>query len=255
MKKIAASWNFHDIDFILMATSDMDNATYAKKHINLYTGEIPPLLKKHLDLFPWQRLVDAGCGDGAVLYALRDKGYLKGREVFAFDSSSDRVAIASKIDGRIRCFTDDACAIKNIAPDSVDFIITGQVIEHVDSDDRMIRELKAILRKGGILYLSTVFKKWYGWYFYRNMGRWTLDPTHVREYRNDAELLEIMRRYGLEVLESRKSPIRFPLMHRFLRCINAPRHIAAKEWAAYLRWLSVPVPGYFLWELVCKKTD
>ena len=51
--------------------------------------------------------------------------------------------------------------------------------------------------RAGSLYLTTVFKGWYAWYFYRCEGRWTVDPTHLREYRSDAELLPRVASQGL----------------------------------------------------------
>ena len=44
-------------------------------------------------------------------------------------------------------------------------VIANQIIEHLKDDELLIREIKRITKEEGIVYISTVFKKWYGWYF------------------------------------------------------------------------------------------
>ncbi len=99
---------------------------------------------------------------------------------------------------------ENACDMSSIGDGLVDVLITTQVIEHVPDDARMIQEISRVLREGGIFYLNTVFKKWYGWYYHRHDGKWVIESSHVREYTRDSQLLEILEANKLEVLESRK---------------------------------------------------
>src|SRR5207248_2495402 len=84
-------------------------------------------------------------------------------------------------------------------------------------DGMRISEIARVLAPGGTAYVTTVHKKWYGWYFYRCNGRWVIDPTHLREYRNDAELLRERAPAGLQVAENRKTQLFFPVADFFLR--------------------------------------
>ena len=109
-------------------------------------------------------------------------------------------------------------------------------------------------KSGSIIYLSTVFKKWYGWYFYRNNGKWVLDPTHLREYKKDAELFDFVDKNTFEILESRKKLIFFPLMDFFMKRLNIKnREIYNNKFLELIRKIKRPVPGYYNWEIVLHK--
>jgi len=127
------------------------------------------------------------------------------------------------------------------------------VIEHVHNDEEMVREIRRVLAPNGIVYLSTVFKKWYGWYFYRCNGKWTLDPTHLREYNHDEQLLDVFERSEFEVLENRKSLDGRPVLDAVLRRIGANRKIYDNRLLRLFRAIRIPIPGYHIWEIVCQK--
>jgi 2-polyprenyl-3-methyl-5-hydroxy-6-metoxy-1,4-benzoquinol methylase len=130
-------------------------------------------------------MADLGCGEGVILNALGSRGLLEGKSVYAVDMTEERVNRANRTYTHIKCLTADVCHTP-IESDSIDLLITTQVIEHVDYDEDLVKEIQRVLAPGGIAYVDTIFKKWYGWYFYRCNGKWTMDPTHVREYGNDA---------------------------------------------------------------------
>ena len=91
-----------------------------------------------------------------------------------------------------------------IKSNSLDFIVSNQVIEYIYNHEKVISEAFRILQKKGIFYISTVFKKWYGWYFYRSNGRWVLDPTHVREYKDTNDLMLIINNIGFKVIKEKR---------------------------------------------------
>lgn len=62
--------------------------------------------------------------------------------------------------------------LKNLPDNHFDFIVTFQVIEHIENDDFFIREAHRVLKPGGKLLLTTVNKKY----------SLTRNPWHVREY-------------------------------------------------------------------------
>lgn len=228
----------------------MNIEDYAKKHIHFQAVEIPQLLVKLLSETTWETYLDLGCGDGSLLYALKLKNHFQDKEVYAIDLSEFRIALVKKIDPKFNCFVGSASNIKNITNNKIDLLVSTQVIEHVPSDEEMIYEIKRVLSENGTVYLSTVFKKWYGWYFYRCNGKWTLDPTHVREYTNDTQLLSIIRNLGFEIKENRKTLFAFPLIDFFLRRFYPNRNAYHNRFLSLLRRIKIPIVGYYNWEII-----
>lgn len=220
--------------------------------IQFFTDDIPSLLSQFLQEADWNTCLDLGCGDGALLSSLNNEGYFNGKSVFAVDLSANRIEAVREINQDFTCIVADVCDTP-IKDSSIDFLISTQVIEHVADDNDMVKEMRRLLSDGGFLYLSTVHKKRYGWYFYRCNGKWTLDPTHLREYTDDSQLLDILRKHDFEVLENKKSLDGRPIMDFLLRRIGAPRRSYDNRFLKSLRALRIPIPGYYCWEIVCKK--
>jgi 2-polyprenyl-3-methyl-5-hydroxy-6-metoxy-1,4-benzoquinol methylase len=227
----------------------MDIEEYSR-HIHFYTDYVPPLLLEYLGRVEWKSFADIGCGDGALLFALDKRGCFRDRKVFAIDLSAKRIELVKKINPEFICQVNSACELESLAENSVDFLVSTQVIEHVPDDRMMVREIGRVLSEGGTVYLSTVFKKWYGWYFYRCNGRWVLDPTHLREYTGQSQLTGLLDREGFAILENRTSLIWFPLIDFFLRRISSDRKFYARPLSALLGKIKIPIPGYYPWELV-----
>lgn len=74
--------------------------------------------------------------------------------------------------------------LKDIPSNSFDYVITFQVIEHIQKDDVFLQEIHRVLKDGGKLIVTTPNKKM----------SITRNPWHVREYTVD-ELKQLMLRY------------------------------------------------------------
>ncbi len=74
--------------------------------------------------------------------------------------------------------------LKGIADNSFDFVVTFQVIEHIEDDHRFVSEIHRVLKKGGKLIVTTPNI---------NMSL-TRNPWHVREYTIE-ELDELLGKY------------------------------------------------------------
>lgn len=231
----------------------MDIEEYAEIAPQYYKYDISPLLKKYLNSTTFLSLLDCGCGDGSLLYSLKKDGYFANRKIFAIDLSSKRIKLIKKIDKHIKAFVDDAERMRSIKTASVDFFVSTQVIEHVD-DRAMVKNINRTVKKNGIVYVSTVFKKWYGWFFYRNNGKWVLDPTHLREYAKDEDLLKIFRFHKFKLLENKKTLQWFPLVHFFIKRLGFKnRYLYQNRLVSLLEQIKVPIFGYYNWEIVFKK--
>lgn len=234
----------------------MELNKYSRKYIHYYSDRIPDIIENIFNERNVRSIADLGSGDGAILYSLSRKGYLDNTEkVIAIDISKERISNVKKISNKILCIIADACDLGMLKNIGFDLIISNQVIEHVPDDTRLVEESYRVLVKGGIFYVSTVFKKWYGWYFYRCNGKWVLDPTHLREYTNENQLLDIVKLYSFEILENKKTLQWFPVTDFVLKRIGMKRYIYNNKIMNFFRNIKIPILGYYNWELLLKKVD
>jgi len=231
----------------------MNIEEYSKLSPHFYINQIPNLLEEYLKNNIWQNYLDCGCGDGSLLYALNLNKFFENKNIFAVDLSENRINLVKKIDPNINAFIDSAEELITIHDEFVDFLVSTQVIEHVD-DKKMIKAIYRVLKKGGIAYISTIYKKWYGWYFYKNNGKWVLDPTHLREYSNDSQLFDLIDLNKFDILENKKILLAFPVVDLFLRLFKIhDRKIHMHKIVSLLKHITIPIPGYYCWEIVIKK--
>lgn len=233
----------------------MDIESYSKIAPQYYNNYISPLLKKYLEECSGMNILDCGCGDGSLLHALNKFGYLDKKNIFAIDMSRSRIELVNKINGDIVATVDSAEELRTINDNSIDFFISTQVIEHVD-DSKMIEQIKKKVKDGGIIYISTVFKKWYGWYFYRNNNKWVIDPTHLREYTSNEELLNLFDKNEFKLLENSKHLQWFPISDFFIKRVSLKnRKLYENLVMRIIRKIKIPILGYYNWELVFKRID
>lgn len=239
----------------------MDFEQYSRTFLHFYTEEIPELVTENLQGKEVD-LVDLGAGDGALLVALKMRGYLeKARKVVAVDLSMERCE-------RLRNYTDfkvvcsDVTVIPELENNSFDFIVCTQVIEHVDQD-KLLQEIKRILRPGGTLYIASLVKKFYGWWYYRTAdGKWAMDPTHLREYASKEEFENVIKAAGFKIEKTILSPLKLSVLEFIIRRIIVPifkpRNINSffvkhPVMDFFRRRINVHPPGYFIIETVAKK--
>ncbi|MGA2227449.1 MAG: class I SAM-dependent methyltransferase [Syntrophobacteraceae bacterium] len=227
---------------------------YARKHRHFWASAyFPPELRFILDTNSFDSLIDIGCGNGALLNRLKTLGYLKNKHVWAVDFSETRLDSVKAIDSSIVAVQDDAQFLEKVPDSHFDLIISSQVIEHVLSDQDMISALSRIARPNALVYLDTVFKKSYGWYFYRNRhGRFVLDPTHEREYTSENSLYQYIRNSGFRIVHSSKEHMRFSPSNYVIRKLGVASDTNSKVFSI-LSKLKIPVPRYFYWKILMVK--
>lgn len=231
----------------------MDIEQYSEIGPQYYGTDLPVLLVEYLNKEAYTSLLDCGCGDGSLLYALENSGYLTNKKVYGVDLSKKRIDLVRKNMSAVSAHVDSVEDLQTIQENGVDFLISTQVIEHVDQT-KMLKAIDKVTQVGATIYLSTVFKKWYGWYFYRNHNKWVLDPTHLREYQNDSELFDFIDMDKFEILENKKTLLYFPLMDFFVKRLHIRnRRLFENRMLQMIRKGKVPVPGYYNWEIVLKK--
>ena len=235
----------------------MQFQSYSEIFLHYLSEEVPEKITHIIDEFKLEqiRVIDIGCGDGAILYGLSKSKFIKKYKVlYAVDLSNYRLDKVAKISNLIKIIEADAASIP-IENNSVDFIISNQLIEHLDNESKFLAECYRILDNDGRLYISTVYKKWYGWYFYKNkFNKWVIDPTHFREYTSDIQLFELIDNNSLSVISSSKTIFWFPVTDFILKRIGFKNDIYIKyKIINLLRKVKVPIFGYYNWEIVCTK--
>lgn len=238
---------------------------YSRKHIHFFDLEVSDLVEKVIKNKNRENfnLIDLGCGDGNLLFSLQKKELLSNAEkIIGVDLSPLRIQnLKENIKGAIGIVS-DVCNVKRLENEIFDVVISSQVIEHVYNDNELLKEIKRLLKSDGVAYISTVIKKWYGFYIYRRDGRFRLDPTHVREYSSKINFLNLLERNELKIINYRIKIITFPLSDLIIRIFikigfidpSAVRNIYIKnKWIKLFRKIIIPIIGYYTIEVLCEK--
>jgi ubiquinone/menaquinone biosynthesis C-methylase UbiE len=163
--------------------------------------------------------MDVGAGDGGQIRSGLDQGLLGAfSRVIAADISEERVARMRSLMPEIEAVVADAQALP-FADDSIDFIYSSQVIEHVPDDAAMAREIRRVLKPGGLAVIGSALRLRGAWYYYRYNGRWVLDPTHVREYESVQQYNGVFEAAGFVVDDYEIEPIRYAMTDLFVRAM------------------------------------
>ncbi len=96
------------------------------------------------------RVLDYGCGSGVIVADLRKRGIEAfGCDVFYEGGDSSKGIDAYLLDeGVIRKMERHVVPFES---NSFDFVVTNQVMEHVDSLDRVLEEIHRVLKPGGLV--------------------------------------------------------------------------------------------------------
>jgi ubiquinone/menaquinone biosynthesis C-methylase UbiE len=232
--------------------SGADYETYSVKHPHLHAADaypkaLIPLMQGRTGTF-----LDVGAGFGSALRALMRHGHLaQFSTVIASDIAQVHIdSMKGEMPG-IEVLAADALALP-IPSESIDVYFSDQVIEHVPSDRQMAAEAYRVLKPGGVAFVGSVLKGKYSWYFYRSNGKWTIDPTHVREYRSVEEYRSVFEDAGFRCLTIDRHPVTFPLHNVALvvlvwcKVLSAQRalRISASPAVQAIGRIRIPVPGY-----------
>ena len=134
-------------------------------------------------------LIDLGCGDGIFLRAINNE--FKNISAVGVDISPRRINSLENDLPKFKFYCRDATNTK--IKKKFDLVHSSQVIEHVPSDEQMVIEMFRLVNPNGILFCSSVIKKPWAIYKYRCNGKFALDPTHVREYKDSKEFLDLFK--------------------------------------------------------------
>jgi 2-polyprenyl-3-methyl-5-hydroxy-6-metoxy-1,4-benzoquinol methylase len=144
---------------------------------------------------PGAKVLDVGCGSGALLARMRAVGW----DVEGVDFDPQAVEVARARGLTVHC----GDLIRQEYPDAhFDVVHLGHVIEHVHDPLGLVRECRRILQPGGRLVLLTPNAGGWG---HRHFDRdwYALDPPRHLHLFRVANLVEVVRRAGFVRVEAR----------------------------------------------------
>ena len=113
-------------------------------------------------------VLEIGSGEGYGLKMIYDKC----SNVYAIDKSRYSISSLSKKIPNVTVIKNKVPPIKDIKDNSLDFVIAFQVIEHIKKDSFFLKEIHRVLKKDGILFLTTPNSE-------KTLVR---NPWHYKEY-------------------------------------------------------------------------
>jgi len=163
---------------------------YAEKFIQpIGNSRVPEYIRKIINEERISSIIDLGCGDGILIYELKRE--FPKIKITGIDISPRRIKGLKKRFPKEKFYCRDVCNTK--IKDKFNMVHCSQVIEHVENDRELISEMKKLLKKNGILVVSSVIKRSFAIYKYWNKGKFVLDPSHEREYKNQKEFLNLFK--------------------------------------------------------------
>jgi len=164
------------------------------------------------------RVLDSGCGDGAVTAEIA-----KRLEVTGIDVSEKNLKVAKK--AGLRTVMHDLAKKLPFKAEEFDTAISNQVLEHVYDTDFYLGEIYRVLKKGGVLLITTPnavsltdrFRVMFGKLpitcevsLRYKMGTKEPPNGHIRPY-TFPELEYQLRRIGFKIAEERTTNFPFPV--------------------------------------------
>jgi len=123
-------------------------------------------------------VLEVGSGEGYGILTLASKS----EKYIAIDKFGTTITEELKKENDIEFMKMNVPPLNGIADNSVDFVVSFQVIEHIQNDEKFVEEIFRVLKKGGKMILTTPN-------ILMSLSR---NPWHIREY-TPFEMKEILK--------------------------------------------------------------
>ncbi len=125
-------------------------------------------------------MLEVGCGVGKGLELFAEKC----QHYTALDKNTNLINFLAKKYPKYRFIDTFVPPFEGVINESVDVVITQQVIEHIEDDNMFLKEIARVLKKDGVAVITTPNK---------NLSL-TRNPWHVREY-TPAEMKTLLQKH------------------------------------------------------------
>ena len=235
---------------------------YARESVHFLDIEVPELLHA-CSRTAWSNMrlvLDLGCGDGRLLFALERCGLLKDFNVIAgLDLSLLRIRRLRRVVRRAWGVVADGRRT-SFRSHMFDLILCSQVIEHIAEEQDLLAEIRRLLKPEGLLYMSSVIKRPRALWIYCRKGAVRLDPTHIREYRSEEEFLATVRKPGFKILNVIVKPVKYSILNVGLRLLSKMKILRIDsefylrhESLQQMRKVRIKPFGYFIVEILAMR--
>ena len=99
------------------------------------------------------RILDAGCGNGAISGRLADLGH----QVVGIDASEDGIRLARQAHRNVHFEVASVYEDLTSLVGEIDLVVSTEVIEHLYFPKRFLQNMASVLRPGGWIILSTPY--------------------------------------------------------------------------------------------------
>ncbi|MBU1867894.1 class I SAM-dependent methyltransferase [Patescibacteria group bacterium] len=170
---------------------------FASKRKDLITAPI----KAHKNAI----VLEVGCGDGIILAELSK--YLPAKNLYGIDTSIKGIELACQHLPEINLSVGDTCSLA-FQDSKFDFVIAADVIEHLEHLEKMLAEVRRVLKDKGKLIISTPNRISLGKRLYklRRGEERKSDSLHIKEF-SYTELKDILERFGFTVKSAKSLDI------------------------------------------------
>lgn len=172
-----------------------------------------PELIRHIQ--PGQnRILDVGCAEGLLGESLKQQGLAS--EVVGIELFPDAAKVAETRLDRVICGDIELMSYEALGsePESFDYIICGDVLEHLRDPWTLLSWLVALLKKDGLLIVSVPnVRHWSVLFPLLFQGEWKyqshgiMDQTHLRFFTKKSAVQMFMDS-GITLLSCKGSPLR-----------------------------------------------
>ena len=171
------------------------------------------VIKHHFPADLDKRIIDFGCGDGALLYFTKQQGY---QNVSGYDASAEQVQIAKSL-GLEQIYLNNALLAASELPNhAADLIVSFDVIEHMTKEEVLTfsQAVYRILSPGGKWIIHTVNAEspFFGRICYGDLTHENgFTQTSIRQLLNATGFSKVFCYEDVPIAHGLKSAIRFVL--------------------------------------------
>jgi SAM-dependent methyltransferase len=139
---------------------------------NAFTAERYRVVADRAELSDGFRVLDYGCGDGALLGVVHKRHPGKALDLHGFDPNELAVHLARETLAQHRVPATVHTSLAGILDGFFDAVLCTEVIEHASAPESLLCEIARVLKPGGRLVMTTPIR----------LTEFPGDPNHVREW-------------------------------------------------------------------------